>query len=287
MAWHVAKRSQIPDLVQFLEKDEWGHVAFVAHLVDKGRTLFPSVLGNTIYLNNKSPNSDAIEEAMLATSQNLFLPVLRSGPGTPEIRDDIKKLLGASSRSIRTIMGRRTDVHLIQNCVPWNCSAAVDYHLMTQIGEFQQPISKPGHLKIKRAGLRDAPALFPLQEAYEKEEVLLDPTKFAGKACLLLLQKNIKKETVFYATLRGKIVAKAGTNATGQHFAQLGGVFTEVASRNRGIGAYLMAGLLQYLQKQGKSASLFVKKDNFSAQGMYKKLGFRIKDEFRIAYYRL
>jgi predicted GNAT family acetyltransferase len=63
-------------------------------------------------------------------------------------------------------------------------------------------------------------------------------------------------------------------------------VYTVERLRNRGIGEYLLAALLDRIYALGKRASLFVKKDNPAAIQLYRKLGFLIRSEFRIAYYR-
>ncbi|MCK5198965.1 MAG: GNAT family N-acetyltransferase, partial [Spirochaetales bacterium] len=65
---------------------------------------------------------------------------------------------------------------------------------------------------------------------------------------------------------------------------QIGGVYTKPEYRNRGISTLLMQMLLNGIHKSGKKAVLYVKKGNKPALALYRKLGFRIIDEYS-AYY--
>ena len=103
---------------------------------------------------------------------------------------------------------------------------------------------------------------------------------------MLTLQRNLRRELVVYAVSDGRAVAKAGTNAQGLEFVQLGGVYTVEELRNRGVGETVLGELLERIIASGKGACLFVKKDNPAAIQLYKKLKFRTQGEFRIAYYR-
>jgi hypothetical protein len=103
--------------------------------------------------------------------------------------------------------------------------------------------------------------------------------------CRNLLKASLKNELTYYAEHRGNVVAKAGTNARGFRFDQLGGVFTAPAYRNRGVAARVLAALLRDANKDGRRACLFVKDHNAAAVRLYEKLGFQIRDRFRIAYF--
>ena len=81
-------------------------------------------------------------------------------------------------------------------------------------------------------------------------------------------------------------MSKAGTNAHGFTFAQIGGVYTTEKNRNQGIAEYVLSVLLTGIFETRKGASLFVKKNNGAAIKLYKKLGFGVTDEFKITYYR-
>ena len=150
---------------------------------------------------------------------------------------------------------------------------------------FKPCFKSPPHLCIKRANNFDASKLFALQKNYELEEVILHPEKFNSQLCFEHLQKNLSKEIVYYGSIKNHPVVKAGTNAQGFNFDQIGGVFTDIAQRNQGYATAVMNTLLKTLFLQNKSAALFVKPDNTNAIQLYKKLGFIKRDNFRIAYY--
>ena len=181
-------------------------------------------------------------------------------------------------------MGLRWDVESAQLSIESGGRTSIIYHVMTL--ETPPPLlpSCTG-VVCKRGKSQDTGILYPLQKAYEIEEVLLDPNTFNSSACYVSLQKNLRREVIYYALIDGKVVAKAGTNARGFSFAQLGGVYTVRDVRNRGIAHEVLSVMLQEVFEAGSGASLFVKKDNIAAIALYRKLGFTLRDEFKIAYY--
>lgn len=137
---------------------------------------------------------------------------------------------------------------------------------------------------LRRAEPSDGNALYPLQEAYEKEEVLFDPSDFQALACRLHLGKVLKTQEIVALWENGRPAAKAGTNALTASWAQVGGVYTRPDHRGRGHQKRLMAFLLQRLADQGRGACLFVKKTNQAALGLYRTLGFVSAGDFLITY---
>ena len=92
------------------------------------------------------------------------------------------------------------------------------------------------------------------------------------------------KEIVLYGSINNIPIVKAGTNARGYNYDQIGGVFTDISQRHQGYATAVMIKLLKKIFSQDKSASLFVKPDNINAIKIYKALGFVKKANFRIAY---
>ncbi len=127
--------------------------------------------------------------------------------------------------------------------------------------------------------------LFPIQKAYEFEEVLIDKNAFNEKNSRILLRKSIQDSSVFALRHKNKIVAKAAINAKGENCIQLGGIFTDVNFRNRGIATYLVQSLIKQFKEKNKTIVLFVKKSNLTAINVYKNCGFASFSDYKILYY--
>jgi predicted GNAT family acetyltransferase len=142
----------------------------------------------------------------------------------------------------------------------------------------------PG-LTIRRTVASDLDALTPLQEAYEREEVLTAIHEFNQAACRASLARAIDRQLMFAAVEGGVIVGKAGTNARGFRVDQVGGVYTLPERRGRGVAGALMAALLAQIEGSGKTASLFVKPCNAPALSLYRRLGFADIGDYRADYF--
>jgi len=281
MAWTPCRQADLRELITFLSKDEWGHVAFSSRLKE---TKYPTIPQN-IYIWRKARKDGDIQGAVLHTNGGLLVPAF-----SPDFAPDpggLKSIIFRKKpvRSIDTIMGLKRNVELVQRVLETQLRAAILYHSMI-LTKPPARITPQDGIICRRGKPRDAGMLYPLQKAYEMEEVLLDPAAFNPGACYLNLQKNLRREIVYYGSLSGKAVAKAGTNARGFTFSQLGGVFTTEEVRNRGVAEQVLAVLLTAVCGRKTGACLFVKKDNHAAIALYKKLGFKIAGEFKIAYYR-
>jgi predicted GNAT family acetyltransferase len=143
----------------------------------------------------------------------------------------------------------------------------------------------PDGLVIGRASIQHAGALYPLQEAYEREEVLTPIHRFDAVACRVALERSVLEQVVLFASEGGRVVGKAGTNARGLGVDQIGGVFIVPDRRGRGIGRALMEALLDIISSEGRRAVLFVKPDNVPAIRLYRALGFATIDDFRADYF--
>lgn len=131
----------------------------------------------------------------------------------------------------------------------------------------------------------DFDALFPIQKAYELEEVVVDKNNYSEKNSRILLRRSIQNGEVFAVRYNSRIVAKASINAKGENCIQLGGIFTDTTLRNRGIATFLVKTLTQRFKKQGKVIVLFVKKVNAVAINVYKNCGFVQFADYKILYY--
>ena len=276
--WHYAEAADLQRVAGSLRRREWAYVPFSARLTGsdwRDRWLRRSW---AIVVDRCAAEPPS---AVLITRSGLVLPALRDGrPLPPALRSLIERIC----RNPQTVMGTRSDVLRVQELLGRGY-AIVDYTLMTlQAADFRRP-ELPSDLRVRRARPRDARRLFELQRAYELEEVLLDRSRFDGALCRRLLQRSLQRELIYFGSVGGHPVSKAGTNARGFAVDQIGGVFTAPARRRCGYGGAVLTALLRELFAAGRSAALFVKPNNETAVRLYENLGFAARDDYRICYY--
>ena len=287
MTWGPARDETLPELMRFLSIREWGCVTFSSRLINGGSIALPARRDNRISV-CRSDGDDSICGAVLHTGHGFYYPVFHPDDRTPTELwiSELRKALRLSTSRVHSIMGLRRDVEALESMVPRNATHRIEYFLMveTDNGEVDNP-GFPAGLEFRRATAKDAERLFPLQRAYELEEVLLAGDRFDAETCMYHLGQNLAEQIIYVAEIDGYPVAKAGTNARGLRFDQIGGVFTRPEYRGRGIGGAIMRRLMRTLASEGKLCCLFVKKHNAPAIAMYMRLGYVVRDEFRITYY--
>ena len=277
--WRYAEAADLARVAHSLRRREWAYVPFSARLTgDRWRYRWQRRAWGIVL-----EQSDAEHpSALLVTRSGLVLPALGDGRPLPIA---LRSLIRSFCRTPQSVMGTRNDVLRVQELLGRGY-AQLDYTLMTvDAAGFRHP-EVPAGLRIHRARPRDARKLFELQRAYELEEVLLDTARFDADLCRRLLRRSLQRELIYYGTIDGHPVSKAGTNARGFAVDQIGGVFTEPARRRLGYGGAVLSALLQELFGAGKSATLFAKLDNSAAIRLYQDLGFVVRDRYRICYYR-
>ena len=135
----------------------------------------------------------------------------------------------------------------------------------------------------------DVNLLLPLQKEYDSVEVLLPGAKLDVPLCRLNLRKILREQFVLGVRAdnadSGFFVAKAGTNAIGLNWVQLGGVCTLPEFRGKGLAAFLVNKIALQKLSDGKKTALFVKNKNLPAQKAYKKAGFVPLCPFSISYF--
>ncbi|MFP4383252.1 MAG: GNAT family N-acetyltransferase [Spirochaetia bacterium] len=279
MKWTAAKNGDGNVIRDYLLPREYACVSFTARLNRDGIPRIPPRKKTQVMI-HADPGKRRITGAILQTRYGFIFPVLDSAP-TEELADAMKRY----SSLFFSVMGTEEDVTALDNVLGRNAKRNIRYHIMTQESERPVPLIPPDDLTIRRAFPGDCDALYPLQEQYEREEVLLNPASYNEEITRKCLLKDLEKQIVFLAQYQGKTVAKAATNARGFSFDQIGGVFTLPEFRNKGFAGYLMKDLLRYINQSGKRGTLFVKKDNGPAVSLYRKLGFSIRESFSIIYY--
>jgi GNAT superfamily N-acetyltransferase len=161
------------------------------------------------------------------------------------------------------------------------------YDLMALDGQPKRDSPAAGlrGLLFRKPGFTDLELLYPLQAAYEQEEVLPRGTAFNPAVCRFNLSKILAREQSLIACLGTRIVGKINTNAASFSRVQIGGVYVLPEYRSQGIGRRMTAAFVGELIKAGRGLTLFVKKDNAAAQKIYRQLGFKTIGDYRISYY--
>jgi len=280
MSWKKAAAKDLPALKDFLLQEEWRCVPFTSRFRQENRTPFSGRSNKHIFINR---DRHKVNGALMVTARGLFIPVLAEREQV--LFSNLKKM----SSSLYSIMGTLPDVQAAAAYFPIHPEVTVDYSLMTlSRDDYRAPrLAYPPGLKIREAALKDANHLFPLQVGYEIEEVIINPDHFHKKASFIMLKRALQNEFITVAELKETVVSKAGTNAQGFNTVQIGGVYTIKEERNKGIAFLVMSGLLERIFREKEMASLFVKKNNPAAISLYRKLGFSLRESYRICYYNL
>jgi predicted GNAT family acetyltransferase len=162
-----------------------------------------------------------------------------------------------------------------------------DYDLMALDREPGADSLSPGPegLVLREPDLTDLEELFPLQTAYELEEVLPAGAVFNPAACRYNLERILAEQRILAAEIGGRLVGKVNISTASFSRYQIGGVFVHPDYRGLGIARRMTAAFIKPLVAEGKGISLFVKKKNTAAQSVYRRIGFRVIEDYRISYY--
>lgn len=217
------------------------------------------------------------------------------------------------------ILGEQRGSEFIRACTKKKTRAVIHYQLMTwnapQAGaqalkadnalsadgaalpekQIMPAFSAPAGLTLTRCTEDDTEALLPLQKEYDLVEVLQEGDEWNEDFCRLTLRKNLRTQHIIGLKADGaasadgaaasRFAAKAGTNAIGRQWWQLGGVFTRAEFRSKGCAAFLVEQLAQMAGAEGKQTALFVKEANTPAKAAYTKAHFTPLGPFEIIYY--
>jgi ribosomal protein S18 acetylase RimI-like enzyme len=246
------------------------------------------------YLNRKTgdkvwvlPERRGAPEALLLYSRLCFFPIFdgrRDIPVPPFLASFFAK------HPVHAIQGAPEDTEGLETLAERQGLAwadRFDYDLLTLDREPAPDClhAGPPDLILRRPGPPDLDGLFPLQAAYEQEEVLPQGATFSPAASRQALEQLIRREYVLAAFLGGRLVGKINTNAASFSRCQIGGVYVLPAYRGQGIAARMTAVLARELLACGKGLTLFVKKQNLPAQAAYRRTGFQAAGNYRIVYY--
>jgi ribosomal protein S18 acetylase RimI-like enzyme len=222
--------------------------------------------------------------AMILHSRQTIFPVF---DGQIAFRFPPHLIRALRNIDIRALHGLASDTELLEKILaPFGFAAkeCTDYHLMALDGACALGAEEERQrgLVFRSAAHCDEEELFPLQAAYDREEVLAESARFDKRLCRLRLSKIINSEKTLVAELDGKIVGKINTNAQSYSRYQLGGVYVLPHYRGRGIGTSMTSAFARLLLAEDKGLTLFTKKSNGRALSVYKKCGFTTIGDYRI-----
>ncbi|MDA3810652.1 MAG: GNAT family N-acetyltransferase [Spirochaetaceae bacterium] len=284
MKWSVTTKTDFGALLDFILEKEWEHTFVTTRLLENGVfTLPPRSKYPILVLKVKN----RIKAACMVTIWGALFPVFKID-NLPDDKE-MKELAGWLKKNIKnvySIMGTEERVQFLSSYVTWKTGTQINYDLMVKEHNFLIPLEPDiPDFQIKKACPDDSAVLLSLELAYQKEEVFLDPTLINNSQIYHNLRSTLNDQEVFYVTSGLRPLAKAGTNAIGHKWNQIGGVYTDEKFRNHGISTWLMNHILNILEKDGKKTVLFVKEDNHAAEKVYTKLGFVIVKKFNIIYF--
>lgn len=279
MSWRRARSEDGPGLAAFLRRDEASCAGASARIRAAERGCEAHV----------EEEAGVIRGVLVTTGTGLALPVLPDGTAD---RAGLADALAAGRRPVHSLMGTAASVAAAEAAMPLPPTTRIDYRLMVLPREAWRGAAAHASaaaaaegVRVRRSGIADATLLFPLQRAYELEEVVVDPGLFSDPACLRMLRQGLREDLVFHASRDGLPLAKAGTNARGWGVDQIGGVFTVPAERGKGLARIVMAALLEAIFAEKPVACLFVKVTNGPAIALYERLAFRTVGGYAISYF--
>lgn len=276
--WNTLKRDSLPRVRTFLEARESFCVPACERFIawDEGP--------DRIWCGHDDQGT--IQSLLILSATGILYPVLSEAEKEGN-RQGIAH--GILSKRIRSIQGQTDAVKLCEDIltsIGQTRFEQIDYALMKlDSSPFATSlIAGPESLIVRRAEQRDADELFPLQAAYEIEEVLPSHASFKPAASRLALERILSNRIVLSAELDGKLVGKANTNARSFSRDQIGGVYVLPEYRGRGIATRLVGELCAILNDDDRGINLFVKRRNLPAQAAYRRVGFDEYGDYRISY---
>ena len=289
MPWYSAGTADLDRVLAFLMSQEWSCVGFTSQLRNGRRARLPNRRAAVVHFYTERDLVDPICAAVLETTHGFCYPVLAglsSQQREPVVRELAPRLETALGR-YPTFMGLAEDVEALERTIGRPPRHRVEYYMMQAVAPpgSRQPPRLSREPLVREAGPADTRRLLPLQAKYEREEVLLPNRALNMEATRRQLRSDLKQQVVYLTELNGVPIAKAGTNARGFRYDQIGGVFTEPEYRGCGVGGHLMEILMRRVRQEGKAVSLFVKTQNHAARRMYRNLGFNDGRLFVISYY--
>ena len=276
------RAGDFPACIDFLKPREFRAISLASHLSKDGQPCFPGAQAAFVRLAGEHVPGQT-DGLVLLTANGILLHCLREDCAPDPYLGGIREFL--AGKNVRCVIGTGTDTRTLETCIGKRTARSVDYQLMTCMTiPAERPLILEG-AKIVSCGPEDAAGLYPLQEGYEREEVIPPGDPFVPDLCLGGLRASLAKQYIWGIRAEGRWIAKAGTNARGLAWDQLGGVYTAPEYRGRGIASALVAYAASERIRAGRKTALFVKLDNVPARRAYDRAGFSPAVPYRISYY--
>lgn len=228
---------------------------------------------------------------VIVISGGAFYPVF--GDWEKSDRENISPFFEKAllKKPLRAIQGAAKDVELLEQYMAEygffpSERTLYDFMSLDRFPPENTDFAGPAGLILRQPGASDMDALFQLQSAYEREEVLLKTAAFNPSLCRMILEHIISHEQIMVAEFQGALVGKINTSASTPDMFRIGGVYVLPAYRKQGIATKMTALFTRSLLDAGKRlVGLFVKKSNAQALAVYSRVGFETLADYRISYF--
>ncbi len=276
------------EAIGFVKPIEWRAVSLASNLASDGKPSFPGRqvrdLCCLIEFAEDETARGRVAGILLRTGSGIVLHCLREGLDESEAREAICAFIARGP--VKCVLGSAQETRFLESCLGESPRQIVEYELM-RLGSLpdERLTDLPEGLQARNGRVEDTDAVMPLQEGYEREEVIPPGDPFDPEACRANLARSLERQRIILAVSGDLPVAKAGTNAQGFAFDQIGGVFTARNWRGKGLATAIVARLSRELMASGRAVVLFVKPGNAPAKRAYEKVGFAPAIPFRIAYF--
>lgn len=284
MSWRPAGRGISGSLERFLRIEEWKHTNLSSRIRLAGeKPRFGQIADGRLWIYG---DGSRIDGALFISRFGVVLPAHDPESAGDADREFLRRLLVPRRDRIFSMIGTAVRVNDLEARLGESAGDAETYRIFT--GENRAPSSLESgfpELTLHRADAGDLDRLWPLEKAYQLEEVLRRGSILHERSGRRHFLETLRSQMVFYASLNGRPVAKAGTNARGWNWDQVGGVFVIPELRGSGFGGIVMKSLMAAIRDEGKSPCLFVKDSNPAALALYNGLGFADRGAFRISYW--
>jgi ribosomal protein S18 acetylase RimI-like enzyme len=269
--------------MSWLAEDEWRHVALTSRLRKSGGTArFGQAADGRLWIRHEGGE---VNGGLYLSRYGVVLPAFDRKKEASTDTDFLQKVLRPRMDRLFSIIGMEDRVLELEQNIGSPPPDFESYRMFT--GEIlpENAGGTPEDMTLHRAVPSDLDRLWDLEKAYLREEVLRAGSRMDERAGRRHFLGTLKEQEVYYAALGNRIVAKAGTNARGVKYDQIGGVFVIPELRGCGFARIVMNRLLESITAADRRACLFVKTSNVPALKLYEKLGFSDRGPFRISYW--